>query len=316
MICPPEHKHGETGTCYVIHKCRCDACRAAQASRESRRNRLKAYGRYDNGLVDAAPVREHVEALRAAGMGYKTIGKRAGVGATAVRSLIYGREDYLPGGGVGPRHGEVKKRVARRVAEAILALEPTLDTLPSVAHVDGTGTRRRLQALVCLGWSMSKLAERMGMERSNFGPVVHGERAVRVKTARAAAALFNELWQTPAPAGTHREKIAVSKARRYAREHRWLPPLAWDDPDTDREPPVADVVDVDEVAVDLAMHGDSVRLSAAERREAVRRLNVEARLADAVIAQRLALAPRTVLRIRQELGLSAAVDAAGEVIAA
>ena len=24
--CPPEHRHGETSTCYCGHKCRCDAC--------------------------------------------------------------------------------------------------------------------------------------------------------------------------------------------------------------------------------------------------------------------------------------------------
>jgi transcriptional regulator with XRE-family HTH domain len=314
-MCPAHHKHAETGTCYVIHKCRCDECRAAKTARESRRNRLKAYGRYDSGLVDAAPVREHVERLRAAGMGYKTIGARAGVGTTAVRSLVYGREDYVPGGGHGPRHGEVKKRMARSVAEKILAVEVTLETLPAVAHVDGTGTRRRLQALVCLGWSMSKLAGRLGMEASNFSRVMHGERLVRVETAKAAAALFDELWSTPAPASEHREKIAASRARRYARERRWLPPLAWDDPDTDREPPVADVVDVDEVAVQLAMNCDSVRLNGAERREAVRRLNGQ-HLSDSLIASRLGLTPRTVLRIRQELGLAAAVDAAGEVIAA
>lgn len=315
MICPPEHKHGLSGTCYVHHKCRCDDCRKAIAARNNRYNRLKAYGRYDNGLVDAGPVREHIAVLRAAGMGYKTIAKNAGVGNTAVRSLIYGREDYLPGGGVGPRHGEVKKRTARRIAEAILAVEPTWDTLPAVAHVDSIGTRRRLQALVCLGWSMSKLAARMGIEPSSFGRVIHGERMVRVETAKAAAVLFDQLWNTQPPASGHREKIAASRARRYAHEHRWLPPLAWDDPDTDREPPVPEAVDVDDVAVLLAVHGDSVRLNAAERRAAVRTLHGE-HLSDPVIAERLGLTSRTVFRIRRELGLEAAVDAAGEVIAA
>lgn len=28
-ICPPEHKHGVTTTCYRHHRCRCEGCRAA-----------------------------------------------------------------------------------------------------------------------------------------------------------------------------------------------------------------------------------------------------------------------------------------------
>ena len=31
MICPPEHRHGETSTCYNGHKCRCDDCRASKS---------------------------------------------------------------------------------------------------------------------------------------------------------------------------------------------------------------------------------------------------------------------------------------------
>jgi hypothetical protein len=30
MICPPEHKHGATSTCYTVHKCRCDECTSSR----------------------------------------------------------------------------------------------------------------------------------------------------------------------------------------------------------------------------------------------------------------------------------------------
>ncbi|ONI62649.1 hypothetical protein CSIV_14335 [Microbacterium sp. CSI-V] len=33
-ICPPEHKHAETGNCYANHRCRCEPCRVASAQRQ------------------------------------------------------------------------------------------------------------------------------------------------------------------------------------------------------------------------------------------------------------------------------------------
>lgn len=32
-ICPPDHKHAETGSCYRWHKCKCDPCRGRQRER-------------------------------------------------------------------------------------------------------------------------------------------------------------------------------------------------------------------------------------------------------------------------------------------
>lgn len=39
-ICPPNHSHGHTGTCYGNHGCRCDGCRAASSKRQ-KRNRMR-----------------------------------------------------------------------------------------------------------------------------------------------------------------------------------------------------------------------------------------------------------------------------------
>lgn len=70
----------------------------------------------------------------------------------------------------------------------------------------------------------------------------------------------------------------------------------------------------DEVAIDLAMAGERVPLTSAERREAVRRLHAT-RVTDREIAERLGLNVRTVFRIRAELGLPAAVGRDGKAIA-
>ena len=33
FVCPPDHKHGETLTCYGKHKCRCGDCRSIAVAR-------------------------------------------------------------------------------------------------------------------------------------------------------------------------------------------------------------------------------------------------------------------------------------------
>lgn len=302
-ICPPEHKHGETGTCYVHHQCRCEGCSKGRGQRDLVRRKAQAYGRYDTGLVDAEPVRAHILALSEFGIGYKRIAAVSGVGRTAVRNLVWGRQDP------GPRKGELQKRVKRSTAEAILAVELDVANLAEGGKMSARGTHRRIQALVARGWSQSKLAEMLDIDRGNFGMLMQREQ-VFARTHRQVAALFDELWNQLPPREVWRDKIAYSRSVGYARARRWLPPLAWDDIDADEEPPVVDEVgdEVDTVAVDLACAGEQVRLSVAERRVAVTQLS-EAGYADGVIAERLRLNVRSVLRIRQELGLAAAVDA-------
>ena len=39
-ICPPEHRHASTGTCYSTHGCRCPSCRLA-ASKRQKRDRMR-----------------------------------------------------------------------------------------------------------------------------------------------------------------------------------------------------------------------------------------------------------------------------------
>lgn len=309
VICPPEHKHDETGTCYVIHKCRCDPCRAGRARRERTRKRLKAYGRYDSGLVDVEPVREHMMLLAEFGLGYKRVARLAGVGVTAARTILWGRQEP------GRRKGELQKRIKRDTAEKILAVKPDFGSLAGGAVIPARGVHRRVQALVAIGWSQSKLCDHLGWDRGNWSLMMKRP-GVMVRTHREVAALFDELWDQLPPRDTHRDKIAFSRAKKHAKDRRWLPPLAWDDIDNDVEPPVAEAEEgaIDEMAVDLACMGERVRLTPLERREVVRRLNA-AKLSDPAIAERAHVEPRTVLRIRQELGLAAAVGADRQVVA-
>jgi transcriptional regulator with XRE-family HTH domain len=258
------------------------------------------YGRYDNGLTDAEPVREHLRYLQNSGLGWKRIATLSGVGKTAIESLIYGRK----GSTTDPRKGEVLMRTTRTKAAAILAVKPDLALLAGGASISARGTHRRIQALVSRGWSQSKLSALVGMDPSNFWGLMRREK-VSVTTHRVVAEIYDRLWNEEPPKAEWRDKIAYSRSISYAKQRRWLPPLAWDDIDTDTEPPVQDEIGgIDVMAVELAMSGERMRLSPPERREAITRLHAH-RWSDQRIAEQIGVAPRTVWRIRQELGLEA-----------
>lgn len=301
-ICPPEHKHATASTCYIQHQCRCEPCRDGNADRARERNRLKAYGRFDTGLVDAEPVREHLLLLAEFGIGYKRVAALAGIGITPTRNIIWGRQDP------GPRHGEIPKRVKRETAEALLGVKPTLENLADGARITARGTHRRIQALVARGWSLSRIAQRLEMLPSNFSTLM-SRNLVSVRIHKAVAALYDELWDQLPPREQWHDAAAYTRSVRYAEQRRWLPPLAWDDIDTDPEPPAAEDEgdEIDTVAVDLAVHGERVRLTLAERSAAVERLAHEG-ASDAEIGVRLGLSARHVLRLRQEAGIPSRVN--------
>lgn len=237
-ICPPDHKHGQNTTCYVVHQCRCDDCTDNRTAREARRRRLKAYGRYDTGLVDVTEVREHVLMLGEAGIGYKRVAQLAGFkSSTPVRTIIWGRQDP------GPRFGEMQKRVKRETAEKILAIHPDLSLLADPVSVPAKPYVRMIKALVAVGWSQSKIAAELGMTGANFGYVReydrkaaagHGYRVrMSAKTARGIVALYDRWSNQRPPEAEWHEKTAAVRARRYASERGWPLPMDWEAVDND-----------------------------------------------------------------------------------
>lgn len=301
-VCPGEHRHDGSSTCYILHQCRCEVCTMAHARMTADRAKQKAYGRYSNGLVDVAPVREHMLLLGEFGIGYKRVAVLAGIGVTAARTVIWGRQEP------GPRKGEMQKRIKSSTASAILGVRPSVESLAGGAFVPARGVHRRVQALVSRGWSQSKIGARVGIEPGNFASMMSREK-VTAATYRTVCEVYEALWNVAPPEDTHPDKVAASRARRYARERRWAPPLAWDDIDLDPAPPVVDEFEaarwsdlVDHVDVELAISGVKVKLSPASMREAVQRMH-SYRWSHSRIADHLRSTDKTVWRIYQELGL-------------
>lgn len=273
------HQHA-TRACYVLDRCRCTPCSEANAKAQTWRERQKAYGRY-NKYVPALPVREHVDQLTAAGMGLKQIAKVSGVAHGALWKLMYGKTQ--PDGTRTP-----SRRVLRETAEKLYAIDPDwtgrLELAPGAKDPEGTSpARKRLQALVALGWSMSEVGRRLGGAFQYPGNAcalfseIGRSPIMQRRTVDAANALFEELCMTPPPETCQRERISAARARNYARARGWLPPLALDDL-TDHPygvtstPALSVVEDVDEIAVLRRMAGDrSVRLNKAEAADLVQR---------------------------------------------
>lgn len=96
--------------------------------------------------------------------------------------------------------------------------------------VDATGTRRRLRALVALGWSFPRIEQHSGMDRTYLRLLARGARAQVTDTTEARVIdLYDDLSMRLPSQNAPTERQGVSRARAHAAAHGWLPPLALDD---------------------------------------------------------------------------------------
>lgn len=140
------------------------------------------------------------------------------------------------------------------------------------------GIQRRLQGLAALGWSAAKLA-RPGLSMTTIHKIRRvpgGPKFVRVTVAETVVALFDDLCMTPAPGG-----VSATETRNNAQGQGWMPPLAWDDIDNERERPKVGrrtlfdhrpKHEIDEVIVQRVLDGDNgLVMTTAERFEVMLR---------------------------------------------
>src|SRR3954454_18098281 len=104
------HRHG-TRAAYVRDRCRCADCTAANTAAGRTATRQRIYGRW-HPYVDAGPVREHLAALRAAGIGVERIAQLAGLSVSHIRQLAADR----------PGTSRTTQRVRPSTATRVLAI--------------------------------------------------------------------------------------------------------------------------------------------------------------------------------------------------
>jgi len=186
---------------------------------------------------------------------------------------------------------------------------------------DATGTRRRLQALLRLGWSADRLAADLARTSRRLERTLTCQQ-VTVATAQRVSDVYEQLSSHPPAEDNPAQRASADATREWAISAGWLAPLAWDDIDNDPDPgptgsprsaapdttpgtghpsatPDPDD-DLDEVAVERAMAGalTITDLNAAEVDEVVRRLTGRGHSLRE-IAQHLRTTSRTVSRRRR-----------------
>lgn len=272
------HQHG-TRLAYVLDRCRCLPCREDSSKYNSNLNRQTAYGR--SNWTSAQPVREHIQMLQASGLGLKRIAKLSGVDHSNIARVIWGRTE---------RNEGPAKQISKVNAAKILAVQASLQNLSDGAIVPdgGPGTWRRLQALVAIGWSQSRLAQELGILPSNIGHIIHGRTTPTAATVRAVHDLYDREWGHVQEGHDHRSKISVSRARNYAAKHGWVSPLAWDD-DTIDNPAAVPFIEPEHVKGSTTREETFAR-KASERIEDIEFLK-EGGVPAHEIAARLGLAP-------------------------
>ena len=214
---PDSHRQHGTRAKYVMEGCRCRRCRHANREAHRQTTRLLAYGQW-NPYVDAEPVRVHIRYLQACGMGLRAIAAAAAVERKRIQAVLNGRTER----GTGPQ-----EQFRPAVAAAVLAVEPTLENLAPSTPISPVGSRRRVHALVAVGWPQQYLAEHLGISPGNFGQMLAREN-VLVYRALAIRAMYEALWRTD-PAEHGATATGIARAREYAAERGWAPPAAWDD---------------------------------------------------------------------------------------
>lgn len=163
--------------------------------------------------------------------------------------------------------------------------------------VPAVGSRRRLQALMTLGWTSPQLADHLGWDPKEVWRKLSVRERVTATSAEQIAELYERLWDSRPPTPRSWQAVrAMTKTLNNARRRGWAPPMAWDDIDDPNERPKHRLLSagpiVDEIAVERRKPGN-----AAERGEVIRQMTEEGLTADQ-IARQVGITNRAVTRIR------------------
>jgi hypothetical protein len=114
-------------------------------------------------------------------------------------------------------------------AQRLLAVTPAMVEQRAVRR-DATGTRRRLQALIALGYPAASLAHRLGVDPRRVKYIVCGTTATVTSSMNAAIrTLYDQLWDVRPPERTPTERKAAAATRALAAGNGWPTPAGLDD---------------------------------------------------------------------------------------
>lgn len=190
----------------------CPGCQAYKRGIVNRNNRLKAYGLHrPESLLDAGDCRDHLNKLHDAGMTWVQIADRSGMNKHHIDSIA---------------HGDTRK-VTQYTRSLILGVP--FEPFRAANLRDSTGTRRRLEALACLGYSQPQIGRLTGRPNMTGSHVRNWMITKRVthEIADVVRSAYDKYSMVPS------DNPRATYTKRYAARQGWAPPLAWDEGDID-----------------------------------------------------------------------------------
>ncbi|MGY4543279.1 hypothetical protein ACVWY0_003212 [Arthrobacter sp. UYNi723] len=157
-------------------------------------------------IVDPDKAQDHVQAMvRDHGVSLRGIAEAAGVSAFIISDLNRNIKQAI--------HRDTEKAILAVTAEAVLARPNAEGFVPNI------GGRRRIQALMAMGWRHQDLKPMLGLNTAN---IVHQQGEWFTKRKHdAIKELYDRLWDKRGPAGT----LSINRIIKAG----YAPPLAWDD---------------------------------------------------------------------------------------
>lgn len=273
-------RHGQAAC--ADYGCKKPECLRARRERQKRNKYLLSTGRPGNVGPERAAA--HIKKFRAAGVSDTEAMTLFGMARSSFYRLLRGED------------------ITRDTEQRVLAVPvpPKRQKSSNLAAVDASGTRRRIQALVALGWPQNELARRLSVHCQWLSAALLQTR-VAAKSADAVRALYDQLWDA-VPELDGIPAFHAARARETAAQRGWVSPLAWDD-DTIDDPTAVPVTDAaappPATGADAAarwLMGESVVLDPASRREVIQHLMEWTDQTVEQIARRLEMEPDTLSR--------------------
>jgi hypothetical protein len=206
--------HHNTLTCYTNYRCRRPECVQRKREWHRMRDQARSAGTWQP-FVDAEPVRQHLRKLLAAGFTQDRIAALSGVNHQTIADFTHHTRK------IGRR--ALRYQTSRTTAEKLLAVSLT-DHSP--VHVDPTSSRRRLQALVAIGWPLVHIDRQLGLPRGRSDRTFRCN-LIRIETKLTLAEGYEHLRHlTPERNGVPARHAKSARARAAAK--RWPKPEYWD----------------------------------------------------------------------------------------
>lgn len=168
-------------------------------------------------IVDPGKAQDHVQTLVSEhGVSLRGIAEAANVSAFIISDLNRNLKQSI--------HRDTEKAILAVTAEAVLARPNAEGFVPNI------GGRRRIQALMAMGWRHQDLTPLLGLNTAN---IVHQQGEWFTKRKHDAIKdLYGRLWDKRGPATT----LSINRITKAG----YAPPLAWDDETIDDPNAVAD----------------------------------------------------------------------------